>query len=234
VGGRAVSEFEAVEFGARRGGHVILIACGLLREARVMKGTIVVGGGDAGRLEADLDAAAAGARVILSSGIAGAVAPGLKAGDVVIGGSAGLVQALQRILPDARVGTVVGGDAIVATVAAKRALYERTGALAVDMESHIAARVAARHGVPFAALRVISDIATETLPAAALVGMRADGGMALGPVLASLAKKPAQLPALIRTGVSAGKAFRSLKRCHDALGRLGIGEFDLGEFALDV
>jgi hypothetical protein len=213
---------------------VILIACGLLREARVMRGIVVVGGGDFVRLEAELDAAAAGARVILSSGIAGAVDPGLKAGDVVIGGSDGLVAALRKILPDARVGTVVGSDAIVATVADKRALYERTGALAVDMESHIAARVAARHGVPFAALRVISDAADEALPPAALVGMRADGRMALGPVVASLARRPGQLPALIRTGVSAGRAFRSLERCHDVLGRLGIGEFDLGEFALDV
>lgn len=199
-----------------------------------MRGIVVVGGGDFVRLEAELDAAAAGARVILSSGIAGAVDPGLKAGDVVIGGSDGLVAALRKILPDARVGTVVGSDAIVATVADKRALYERTGALAVDMESHIAARVAARHGVPFAALRVISDAADEALPPAALVGMRADGRMALGPVVASLARRPGQLPALIRTGVSAGRAFRSLERCHDVLGRLGIGEFDLGEFALDV
>ncbi|MDB5714901.1 MAG: phosphorylase, partial [Sphingomonadales bacterium] len=107
-------------------------------------------------------------------------------------------------------------------------------ALAVDTESHIAARVAARHGLPFAALRVISDAADEALPPAALVGMRADGSMALGPVLASLAKSPLQLPALIRTGISAGRAFRSLKRCHDVLGRLGIGQFDLGQFALDV
>ncbi len=36
---------------------------------------------------------------------------------------------------------------------------------AVDMESHVAARVAARHGLPFAALRVISDPASRSLPA---------------------------------------------------------------------
>jgi adenosylhomocysteine nucleosidase len=215
---------------------VILITCGLLREARIMarNGVVVVGGGDAVRLEAELEAAAPGARAIVSSGIAGAVALGLNAGDVVIDGSDGLVAILRRILPDARAGMIVGSDAIVATVAQKSALHERTGALAVDMESHIAARVAARHGLPFAALRVISDAADETLPPAALIGMRPDGGMALGPVLASLALHPGQLPALIRTGLSAGRAFRSLERCHDVLGRAGIGQLDLGEFALDV
>ncbi|MDB5715411.1 MAG: phosphorylase [Sphingomonadales bacterium] len=197
-------------------------------------GTVVVGGGDAVQLEAELEAAAPGARVILSSGIAGAVAPGLNAGDVVISGSDGLVEVLRRILPDAQAGIVAGSDAIVATVAQKRALHECTGALTVDMESHIAARVAARHGLSFAALRVISDTVDETLPPAALVGMRPDGGMALGPVLASLVRHPDQLPALIRTGMSAERAFRSLKRCHDVLRRAGIGQLDLGEFALDV
>ncbi|MDB5700873.1 MAG: phosphorylase [Sphingomonadales bacterium] len=197
-------------------------------------GTVIVGGGDAVRLEAELEAAAPGAQVILSSGIAGAVAPGLNAGDVVIDGSDRLVEVLRRVLPDARAGIVVGSDAIVARVPEKCALYERTGALAVDMETHIAERVAARHGLPFAALRVISDAANETLPPAALVGMRPDGGMALGPVLASLARHPGQLPALIWTGLSAGRAFRSLERCHDVLRRAGIGQLDLGEFALDV
>ena len=40
---------------------------------------------------------------------------------------------------------------------AKAALRATTGADAVDMESHIAARYAEQHSLPFAALRVISD-----------------------------------------------------------------------------
>lgn len=199
-----------------------------------MQGTIVVGGGDPVRLEAELEAAAPNARAMLSSGIAGAVAPHLKAGDVVIGGSDAFVEVLRKGFPNAHFGTVVGSDTIIASVTDKAALHERTGALAVDMESHIAARVAARHALPFATLRVISDTADQTLPPAALVGMKPDGGMALGPVLRSLAKNPVQLPALIETGNGAGRAFRQLKRCHDTLRRIGIGQLDLGEFALDV
>ena len=102
------------------------------------------------------------------------------------------------------------------------------------MESHIAARVAARHDLPFAVVRVISDGASEVLPPAALIGMRPDGGMALGAVLASLARHPTQLPALIRTGLHAGRAFTELRRVHDVLGCLGVGLADDLEFPLDM
>jgi hypothetical protein len=138
------------------------------------------------------------------------------------------------LFPDALVGTVVGSDSIAATIARKQELRARTGALAVDMESHIAARVAARHGLPFAALRTISDTAAEALPPAALVGMKPDGTMALGAVLASLARSPGQLPALLRTGIGAERAFRALGRCHDVLARARVGELDLLQLTLDV
>ncbi len=87
-------------------------------------------------------------------------------------------------------------------------------------------------GVPI--LRTISDSADHALPPAALVGMKPDGGVALGAILASLARNPAQLPALIRTGREAGAAFSALRRALGALEALGIGGLDLREFTLDV
>lgn len=206
----------------------LIVACGLQREARIVAragGDIVtvIGGGDAARLETVLEAQAeARAGLILSCGIAGALAPTLEPGDVVIDGDAALLERLGQALPDAHRGGIAGSDTIAATVAQKRTLAERTGALAVDMESHVAARVAARHGLGFAALRVISDRAADDLPPAALVGMRPDGGMALGAVLASLARRPGQLPALIRTGRQADRAFSSLSRAFEAVVRAGI------------
>ncbi len=226
---------------------MILVACGLQREANILRGLGVIaipGGGDRARLEAVLEGQAAGAAMIVSAGIAGALDPALKAGDVVIdlpeysredgnpesqamapvaldprvrGGTEEMIRAA---LPQALYGQIIGQDHIAATAAEKAALYAATGALAVDMESHIAAQVAARHGLPFLAIRTISDTADESLPPAALVGMNPDGSMALGKVLASLARQPGQLPALIRTGQSVEAAFRALKKVAAAIATL--------------
>ena len=55
-------------------------------------------------------------------------------------------------------------DHAVATAEGKADLYRRSGAFLVDMESHIAARLAHARDVPFAALRVVADPAERTLP----------------------------------------------------------------------
>ncbi|MFM9853637.1 MAG: phosphorylase, partial [Sphingomonadaceae bacterium] len=195
---------------------MILAACGLLREARIVTraGLVAVpGGGDSARLEAALEVLARDARAIISIGICGALSPGLKVGDVVVGDSetdSMWRAALTAQFPHAHIGAVYAQDAMLATADDKASTHRKTGAIAVDMESHIAARVAARHGLPFAILRVVSDRADQTLPPAARVGMKPDGGIALGAVLASLAQNPAQLPALIKTGINADIAFRQL------------------------
>lgn len=213
----------------------LIVACGLKREARIFihperDVLAVIGGGDAARLDRELDdAAEMFPGIILSCGIAGALVPELKPGDVVIDGEASVVEHLRRALPQAHCGRIVGNDAIVATAAEKRVLRERTGALAVDMESHVVARVARRKDRPYAALRVVSDRAEDDLPPAALVGMRPDGGMALGAVLASLARGPRQLPALIRTGRQAGQAFHCLTQAFEAIVRAGIDQLDMAD-----
>jgi hopanoid-associated phosphorylase len=209
----------------------LLVATGLQREQRILASPgleVVAGGGDHARLEAALDRLAPGARGIISTGIAGALAPGLRPGDWVVASSvldggapvptntawtARLAAGLA-----ARQGAILGMDEMVAEAAGKAALHRNTGALSVDMESHIAARIARRHGLPFAAARVISDAADRSLPPAARVGMRPDGGMDLPAVLLSLLARPLQLPALIRTGLEAERAFRALLRGHRRLG----------------
>ena len=209
-------------------GPVLLIATGLLREARILAAPgrqVVAGGGDAAGLAARLEALAPRAAAILSIGLAGALDPALRPGDWVVPGAvndsatdARWRHALAGALGVAPRGLLLGRDAMVAEAAAKAALHAETGAVAVDMESHVAAAIAARHGLPFAVARTISDAAHHTLPPAARVGMRADGRMNLPAVLASLAADPAQLPALLRTGWQAERAFRALLRGRKALG----------------
>jgi hypothetical protein len=109
----------------------------------------------------------------------------------------------------------------------KQALYAATGAVAADMESHIAARLAAEHSLSFAALRVIADPATRAVPPAALAGLGKDGRVDVWAVLASLARTPGQLPAMIALAAETRRAMAELFRCHRLLGP-GLGFFDLG------
>ena len=211
----------------------ILVVTGLAAEARIAAGPGVVtvaGGGDAAHLASLLQAALGrGAGAVISFGIAGGLAPGLAPGAVLIADAVhdgadrlpadpAWTGRLAALLPNARRRDLAGVDAAVAGSDGKASLLRSTGAAAVDMESHVAARLAARHGVPFAALRVVADPAERSLPPAALVGMRSDGTTDLGAVLASLVRRPLQLPALIRTGLDARAALAALAASRRALG----------------
>ena len=124
-------------------------------------------------------------------------------------------------------GIIAGTDEIVTEPAEKAALHRDTGAAAVDMESHIAARLADAYHLPFAALRVVSDAAEDRLPPAVIGAIDADGKLRLAAVLGSIARNPLQIPALIRTGRGSEAATKSLLRGFDLLG-IGFGCPHLG------
>jgi hopanoid-associated phosphorylase len=210
----------------------ILAVTGLTREAEIA-GTggvvAVAGGGDAVGLVRKLDALHGDITGVISIGLGGALSPLLKVGDVVIadqiyfGGEKWKCDNLWRValaakLPGAHQGPLIGSNVILDNALAKAALYDATGALAVDMESQVAARFAAARGLKLAGLRIISDDASHVLPPAALVAMTPDGGISLGRVLWSVVKNPLQIPALIRTGRASSKAFAELLRCRDLCG----------------
>jgi hopanoid-associated phosphorylase len=226
---------------------MILVATGLKREARILQGSavqVVAGGGDRARLARALEDAAGRASAVISMGLCGALADDLRPGDWVIASrilsaerelepDRDWTTSLAERLPGARAGPILGSDVMIADAAGKRSVCAATGGLAVDMESHIAAAVAARHGLPFAAARVVSDAADRSLPKAAQAGMASDGSMDIGAVLIALAADPRQLAALIRVGREAEKAFRALGRGRDLLGPR-LGRADLGELPLHM
>ena len=113
---------------------------------------------------------------------------------------------------------IVGHSEIVSHVAGKRRLFALSGAHAVDTESHVAARLARKHGIPFVAIRAISDGAARGLPSAALVPLTTSGHIRLTGVLKSVLSEPMQIRDLLTTGRDAGKAFAALGRCCNALG----------------
>jgi hopanoid-associated phosphorylase len=218
---------------------IIAVTC-LSFEARVAAGPgVSVLCGTAKRYVDKLEAAVrAGGSGIISIGIAGGLAPGLSPGDWVIAAnvvSDGVRYAtdsqwsssLLRALPDAVYADISGVDAPVVHREEKRALHQSAGTVAVDMESHIAARIAAAHRVPFAACRVIIDPAERTLPPAALVGMRSDGKPDVLAVAASLLRQPKQVFALLRVVADLRAARTSLFRGRRMMGaNLGYSSAD--------
>jgi hopanoid-associated phosphorylase len=169
-----------------------------------------------------------GATRLLGFGLAGGLEPGLPPGSLIIGTSVQTPNAtwtcdptwraaLKRVLPVAREGLVWGAEVIVARARDKRALYECSRCLAVDMESRAVAEVAAELGLPFAVLRVIADPSGMDLPPAALESLREDGRVDSGRVAASILCHPAQIPALIHLGFNTGKAMRALRMAAEAL-----------------
>ncbi len=203
----------------------ILVACGVEREAAVL-GTygqvIIPGGGNAVTLRQKLESAAKDASGIISFGLGGALDPSLKIGGWVIGtGLVGAndldcdpdwVAALQRRLPNARLGTVFSDGRLISTTVEKTALAAEHCALIVDMESHVAGDVARKYGLPFAILRCVSDEAKHAMPAAIAVAMRPDGGVDGRAMLASIAQQPSQLPSLIAAIVGFLRAMQALKK----------------------
>lgn len=225
----------------------LVIVTGMAFEARIARGpgVEVVYAAHADRLERALEPVLArGASGVMSFGTAGGLAPDLMPGALVVAdaidGPFGRVStdtawrerilyALQASLSAKRVvcGPMAAVAAPVVTRRQKEALHDATGALAVDMESHIAAAHAGARGLPFAVCRAIVDPAWRTLPPAATAGLREDGTTALAPILRELARAPRQLPSMIRLALDARAARASLVAARAGLLRADGSSIDV-------
>ena len=196
---------------------------GLQFEARLAQrlgASVVIGGGTAAGAEAAVSQAlATGAAAVVSFGLAGGLDPSLRAGDIVVPRAVrcGAVELstdprLNEWLGGATPHLLLGACEVVADIAAKRRLWQNTGAAVIDVESGAVARGSAERGVPFAALRAVCDPAGQSLPAAALVALSATGVVGLTRVLSSIAASPRQLASLVSLSVGASAARRSLAR----------------------
>lgn len=231
---------------SRDGGVVAVTSIAL--EARIAHGPgVTVLCEHSLRLRAALEVAIErGASGVISFGIAGGLAPGLVAGDCVVASGVrhgedviatdpAWSRSLLAAIPQAVHAEIAGADTVLMNASHKRAVHARTGAVAVDMESHIAAKVAQAHRLPFAACRIIIDAAHRTLPPAAAVGLREDGTTDLRAVLRSVVREPRQILDLIRTARDARVAWRALQAGRARLGAgLGFPENNQEEAALDL
>ena len=220
------------------------IVVGMEAEAEIVrqacpKALVVVGAGDAALLRDRLDAALGQDAIkidrILSAGICGGLNPELPAGAIVVGGAA--VYGLSVVACDpnwsARMWTVLSdvpaswrkgmvrftiSETAVARMADKTALRAFNGADVVDEETFLAGSIAAARGLPFAALRTISDPASFELPPAALVKLTASGADDMGAILRSIAGDPFQIPELFELAALSARAMGALRA---ALARVG-------------
>jgi hopanoid-associated phosphorylase len=214
----------------------VLIVTGLVQEAKIAAGpgmTVICSSSDPVQLRsllADFDPASI--RGVISFGVAGGLDPDLKSGAVVVATEvvAGNSRwSASEVLSDELIagagvgrqkvfrGGLVGVEKVVTGQAGKAALRSEFGAAAVDMESHIAAEFAAMAGLPFAALRVVSDPAHRALPEIATTAIKPNGDVDLRKVLRGIARNPLVIRALVSTGRDFNRALRSLRDCRSYL-----------------
>ena len=208
------------------------VVTGLRMEARRLRGldlAVACSGGspdkarsEAARLVAD------GAAALVSFGLAGGLAPELRPGDLLLpetvrgaGAASWSVDPIWRERVHARLaagglnsipGAIVGSDDIVATASDKRALYEATGAQAVDMESHGVATVATAAGLPFLVIRALADPSDQAIPQVAREALRPDGRVRIRATLGGLIRQPGELIALLRLARQSTRGLASLRR----------------------
>ncbi len=225
----------------------MIVVVGLAFEARIAEAPgvkVICSGNGKGLMPALTRAIRSGCEGLISFGVAGGLAPDLPPGTCIVASSilSGKTrlatdvrwsQKLLKTIPGAIHGMLLGVASPIANPDAKRSLHAATGAIAVDMESHVVAGVAAAHGLPMAAVRVITDPAMRALPKCALAAMRPDGTADIGAMIRSVLRRPRELPALLQTALDARAARATLLRGRQLLGpRLGLP--DLGQLEFDV
>jgi adenosylhomocysteine nucleosidase len=154
-------------------------------------------------------------RLVVMAGFAGALAPSLAVGDVLLASE--VVEpddvrwrvALPMELGDLPCGRLVTVSQLVTTPAAKRALARQLGALAVDMESAAVAEVCQERHVPCACVRAVSDTADASL-SPRLVALFAGGRLSPLRVLAAVVRSPGLAAELWRLARDTRRAGRRL------------------------
>lgn len=170
---------------------------------------------------------AAGCGAIASWGLAGGLDPALDCGaivlpeDVLLEGGASLRteaawrERVERSLaahwPVAR-GRLLTSGRVLGAVAQKAMAFHETRAAAVDMESFAVGEVAMAHGVPFIAVRVIVDTATDAIHPALAGAMDSAGQVSTGRLIGRILSEPTDLVALLRLARRYRAARRSLRR----------------------
>ena len=137
---------------------------------------------------------------IVSVGICGGLRDGSNVGDLVV--PCEVVTAdgqLWKCEPIAlsAAGRLLSVNRIVSSVEEKRRLHIEHAADIVDMEAASIAAICAERGIPFAAIKAISDTASESLPTE-LEQIAPNGQVRIGKLLFAMGKRPRLIADLLR------------------------------------
>ncbi len=164
------------------------------KETPIAENTVIwfcgIGGCAARHAATELQAGGVGA--LVSFGVAGALEPGLKSGDLVLPKSIlvadkkypttsvwrnQLQQSLRSLQLNIVDDNLVSSPTTLTTEREKRQFAETTGACAVDMESGAIAEIAAQSGIPFIVIRAIIDPVEFSPPEMLLSAIKPDGSV---------------------------------------------------------
>jgi nucleoside phosphorylase len=145
---------------------------------------------------------------LMSCGLSGALIPQLKLPQTFIAGRVIDAASTREWSNPAGAVTLVSAASILGP-AAKRELASKFSAQAVDMEAAAVAEVAEQAGIPFVALKSISDELDFPLPPLQRF-VKADGSLAMGRLLVFLLFHPGQWPAVIALARNSRRASLAL------------------------
>jgi len=162
---------------------------------------------------------------LLSFGTAAALRPELRSGQLLLprtlllpSGKAVAVHPpfwselkarLGPLLPEK--GGLLSVGNIVATSDQKRHLRDRTGAVALDMESAFLAEWSAAAGIPFAAIRVVVDRLDQDLPPSLLLSLEREG-LSLRRLGGVVVRRPGDLFPLLGLAIAFRKAAKTMEK----------------------
>jgi adenosylhomocysteine nucleosidase len=171
---------------------------------------------------------------VVSAGFCGGLDPRLRRYDLVLAEQVVDLDGRELNLPTSLdvaalrlpgrplVGRIVSVEELVRRSADKRALGQRCGALAVDLESHGVVEVCRRAGVPCLVLRVVSDTVDDELPVeVAGLARQKTAAARFGAAFASVWNRPGSLKDMVRLKENALVASDRLARfVAEAVGQL--------------
>ena len=146
--------------------------------------------------------------LVISAGFAGALDPELRVGRIVTPGSVIDANDGSRTKVSSGNGVLVSFDA-VADAEQKLKLGKAYRADAVDMEAAAVARGAGAHGIPFIAVKAISDEVGFAMPSLDKF-VASDGKFKAGRFVAFAAVRPGLWPGVVRLRANTQKASRAL------------------------